>query len=138
MPLITLKVNNHSIAKATGGPIVGPEWSVFKIHVKQLPKPGGWDYVNQSGLNGAIGRKLSGKDNPMYGRKRPGNIRNQLPKMWKVAWKKNRCPIMCEGKRFESVGDAERFYGTKKMVRGRLDKPEHPEFYRLKERTRRK
>lgn len=134
---MTIKINNHSISKALGGPIYGPEWSTFRVYVNQLPNPGGWDYVNQNGLNGSIGRNLSGKHNPMYGRKRPENIRNQLPKMWKVAWKKNRCPVICEGKRFESVGEAEKAYPGRKIRRW-LDDPKKPEFYRLRERTKRK
>lgn len=49
----------------------------------------------------------------------------------------NRCPVMCDGTRYESVGEAEKHYPGIK-VRGRLDSPKYPTFYRLRERTRRK
>ena len=47
----------------------------------------------------------------------------------------NKCPVMCEGVRYESVGEACESYGMN--IRSRLDKDHYPEFYRLRERTRR-
>jgi group I intron endonuclease len=49
----------------------------------------------------------------------------------------NRCPVMCDGVRYDSVGEASKHYPGIK-VRGRLDNPKYPTFYRLRERTRRK
>lgn len=45
--------------------------------------------------------------------------------------KSNSCPVMCEGIRYESVGDAEKSYPGIKL-RSRLDDSRYPEFFRLK------
>lgn len=45
--------------------------------------------------------------------------------------KSNSCPVMCEGIRYESVGDAEMAYPGIKL-RSRLDDLRYPEFFRLK------
>ncbi len=45
--------------------------------------------------------------------------------------KSNSCPVMCEGKRYDSVGDAERAYPGIKL-RNRLDSSRYPDFFRLK------
>jgi hypothetical protein len=50
---------------------------------------------------------------------------------------KNRCPVMCEGVEYASVGEAEKHYPGINL-RKRLDNPKYSEFYRLRERTRRK
>jgi hypothetical protein len=49
----------------------------------------------------------------------------------------NRCPVMCEGVQYHSVGEAEKAYPGINL-RKRLDNSKYPEFYRLRERTRRK
>ena len=49
---------------------------------------------------------------------------------------KNNCPVMCEGKEYSSVGAAELAYKGI-SVRKRLDDPKYPEFYRLREKTKR-
>lgn len=50
---------------------------------------------------------------------------------------KNSCPVMCEGVRYESVAKAQEAYPGI-AIRKRLNNPKYPEFYRLKEITRRK
>ena len=55
----------------------------------------------------------------------------------KLISEKNSCPVMCEGIRYESVAKAqEAHFGI--AIRKRLDNPKYPNFYRLKEITRRK
>ena len=49
----------------------------------------------------------------------------------------NRCPVICEGIEYSSVGEAEKSYPGINL-RKRLDNPKYPQFYRLRERTRRK
>jgi hypothetical protein len=50
--------------------------------------------------------------------------------------KANHCPVVCEGTHYESVGAAQEAYPGI-SIRKRLDNPKYPEFYRLRERTRR-
>ncbi len=49
----------------------------------------------------------------------------------------NRCPVICEGKEYASVGEAQKAYPGV-SIRKRLDNPRYPEFYRLREKTLRK
>lgn len=49
---------------------------------------------------------------------------------------KNCCPVICEGVEYPSVGDAQKVYQGI-SIRKRLDNPKYPEFYRLRERTKR-
>jgi hypothetical protein len=50
---------------------------------------------------------------------------------------KNYCPVMCEGIEYPSVGHAQKSYiGI--SIRKRLDNPKYPDFYRLREKTKRK
>jgi group I intron endonuclease len=51
--------------------------------------------------------------------------------------KSNCCPVSCEGVVFDSVGDAQNAYPGCN-IRKRLDNPRYPNFYRLRERTKRK
>jgi group I intron endonuclease len=51
--------------------------------------------------------------------------------------RKLHCPVICEGKMYESVGSAQNAYPGIN-VRKRLDNPKYPEFYRLREKTCRK
>jgi group I intron endonuclease len=55
----------------------------------------------------------------------------------KLISEKNSCPVVCEGITYPSVAEAEKAYPGIK-VRGRLDNPKYPDFYRLRERTKRK
>jgi group I intron endonuclease len=48
--------------------------------------------------------------------------------------KKNWCPVMCEGVRFDSVGHAEKHYKGISIKR-RLENPKYPQFYRLRAKT---
>jgi group I intron endonuclease len=85
---------------------------------------------------GMAKRDLSGNKNPMYGRKR-----NDTSKFLSAAKDKmmqaNRCPVICEGIQYPSVGDAQTAYPGCN-IRKRLDNPRYPNFYRLRERTKRK
>lgn len=81
-------------------------------------------------------RDISGKNNPMYGRKRTDTSKYLLAAQDKMI-KANNCPCVCEGIEYPSVGAAELAYPGIK-VRRRLDNPKYPEFYRLRDKTRRK
>jgi group I intron endonuclease len=72
------------------------------------------------------------KPKPTYGMKG----KKQSDKFREATLKANRCPVMCEGKRFESVGEAQEAYPGI-SIRKRLDNPKYPKFYRLREKTRR-
>lgn len=80
-------------------------------------------------------RDISGKNNPMYGKSRPDTAVYLLKAKDKMI-KANCCPCVCEGIEYPSVGAAELAYPGIK-VRRRLDSPEYPEFYRLRDKTRR-
>lgn len=85
--------------------------------------------------SGMSKRNISGSNNPMYGRKRSDTaifLSQAKDKMIQA----NRCPVICEGKKFQSVGDAQEAYPGI-SIRKRLDNPKYPEFYRLREKTRR-
>lgn len=49
----------------------------------------------------------------------------------------NCCPVICEGIEYPSVGSAQEAYPGCN-IRKRLDNPKYPQFYRLRERTKRK
>ena len=53
-----------------------------------------------------------------------------------ISLTKNYCPVFCEGVEYASVGDAEKTY-QEISVRKRLDNPNYPEFYRLREKIKR-
>ena len=47
----------------------------------------------------------------------------------------NSYPVVCEGKEFSSIKEAEEYYkslGTPKSVRKRIDSPKHPDWYRIR------
>lgn len=50
---------------------------------------------------------------------------------------KNYCPVVCDGVQYSSVGIAQASYPGIN-IRKRLDNPKYPNFFRLRERTRRK
>jgi hypothetical protein len=50
--------------------------------------------------------------------------------------KSNSCPVMCEGIKFSSVGEAQSAYAGI-SIRKRLDNPKYPNFYRLRPKTKR-
>jgi group I intron endonuclease len=86
--------------------------------------------------NGMLKRDLSGPKNPMFGRKRTDTAK-YLFKAKEKTRESNRCPVVCHGKVYTSVGEAQTHYNGINL-RKRLDNPKYPEFYRLRERTRRK
>lgn len=63
--------------------------------------------------------------------------KNQSDNAKKLISEKNSCPVMCEGVRYESVAKAQEAYPGI-AIRKRLGNPKYPNFYRLKEITRRK
>lgn len=64
---------------------------------------------------------MLGKISPLKGKRNSGNF----------------CPVVCEQIQYPSVGDAQLAYPGIN-IRKRLDNPKYPQFYRLRERTRRK
>lgn len=83
-----------------------------------------------------ISERISGKNNPMFGKPRPDTahfLKNARNKMIES----NSCPVSCEGKVYSSVGEAEKAYPGI-SIRKRLDNDKYPNFYRLKEKTLRK
>lgn len=70
-----------------------------------------------------------GKNNPNYGQKRGPNIK--ISKALKN-------PCVCEGIKFDSIGEAELYFKEKSIpvsVRKRLDNPLYADWYRLVEKT---
>ena len=55
----------------------------------------------------------------------------------KLIGEKISCPVICEGVRYESVGKAQEAYPGI-AIRKRLDNSKYPDFYRLREKTKRK
>lgn len=80
-------------------------------------------------------RDVSGSNNPMYGRSRSDTAKYLLEAKDKMI-QANRCPVVCDGIEYPSVGHAQEAY-TGINIRKRLDNPKYPNFYRLRERTRR-
>jgi group I intron endonuclease len=80
-------------------------------------------------------RDQTGSKNGMYGRKRiiP---KQQLDNAHKAAQKANCCPVSCDGKIFNSVGEAQSaFPGI--SIRKRLNNEKYPTFFRLRPKTKR-
>jgi group I intron endonuclease len=93
-------------------------------------------HPNRDNIIKGFSERTSGKNNPMYGRKRPDTA-IYLLKGRDSMLRANRCPVICEGLKFDSVGAAqEHFKGI--SIRKRLDNPKYPEFCRLREKTKRK
>lgn len=90
--------------------------------------------VSQATRN-KISKRVTGSGNPMYGAQRDNSA--FLPKMQAAAKEANKCPVICEGKIFSSVGDAQLAYPGCNICK-RLNSDSWPEFYRLRPRTRRK
>ena len=63
--------------------------------------------------------------------------KKQSEKFFNSIREKNSCPVMCDGIKYESVGKAQEAYPGI-AIRKRLDNSKYPNFYRLKEITRRK
>lgn len=62
--------------------------------------------------------------------------KKQSSKFHESIKKSNCCPVVCEGVEYSSVGDAQKSYPGIN-IRKRLDNEKFPQFYRLRERTRR-
>lgn len=86
-------------------------------------------------INGMKTRDMKGSNNPMFGRSRPDTHKYLISAKDKMI-AANRCPVMCEGVYYESVGAAEKMYPGIK-IRTRLDSDNYPEFYRLRDKTKR-
>lgn len=63
--------------------------------------------------------------------------KKQSEKFLQSIKKSNSCPVMCEGVEYSSVGEAQLAYKGI-SIRKRIDNPKYPDFYRLKEKTKRK
>lgn len=62
--------------------------------------------------------------------------KTQSEKFIKSIKQSNSCPVMCEGIKFSSVGEAQKSYPGI-SIRRRIDDSRYPQFYRLKEKTKR-
>lgn len=78
-------------------------------------------------------RNTSGSNNSMYGRKRTDTAKYLAEAKDKMI-AANRCPVVCEGIEYPSVGDAQKAYPGI-SIRRRLDNKKFPQFFRLRERT---
>ena len=96
----------------------------------------GGDTSNSPNYKLAIkNRDQTGSKNGMYGRKRiiP---KQQLDNAHKSAQRANCCPVSCDGRIFNSVGEAQSaFPGI--SIRKRLDNEKFPTFFRLRPKTKR-
>jgi group I intron endonuclease len=81
-------------------------------------------------------RDLSGNKNGMYGRKRTDTAEFLAAARDKMIIA-NRCPVVCDGVKYPSVAAAQIAYPGIN-IRKRLDNSKYPNFFRLRERTRRK
>ena len=80
-------------------------------------------------------RDQKGPKNGMYGRKRPDTAQFLFEARQKMI-QANRCPVSCDGKIFNSVGQAQSaFPGI--SIRKRLDNERYPTFFRLRPKTNR-
>ena len=63
--------------------------------------------------------------------------KKQSSKFINAIKKSNSCPVMCEGIKFNSVGEAQSAYPGI-SIRKRLNSSNYPQFYRLRPSTKRK
>ena len=96
----------------------------------------GGDTSNSPNYKLAIkNRDQTGSKNGMYGKKRPEAAIYLLKGREKML-QANRCPVSCDGKIFNSVGEAQSaFPGI--CIRKRLDNEKFPTFFRLRPKTKR-
>lgn len=108
----------------------------LKPHYNMTEGGDGGDTSNSPNyIKGMEKRDISGKKNGMYGKSRPDTAKYLAAAKDKMI-SSNRCPVVCEGITFKSVGDAEAAYPGIKL-RNRLDSAKYPEFYRLRPKTQR-
>lgn len=106
----------------------------LKPQYNMTPGGDGGDTSNSPNYKlGMSKRNISGSNNPMYGRPRPDTAKYLMEAKDKML-QANRCPVVCEGIEYLSVGDAQKAHQGIN-VRKRLDNPKYPEFYRLRPRT---
>lgn len=91
----------------------------------------GGDTSHSSNFKEGLKRRPSPK--PTYGMMG----KKQSQKFAEAIQNSNRCPVVCEGKEYASVGDAQKSYPGI-SIRKRLDNPKYPNFYRLRTKTIRK
>jgi len=82
---------------------------------------------------GIKNRDQSGSKNGMYGKKRPDTATYLFEAKDKMI-KANKCPVSCEGKFYDSVGEAQKAYPGI-SIRKRLDSEIYPTFFRLRPKT---
>ena len=82
-------------------------------------------------------RSYAGENNPMFGRRRTGEVHQWTEESRESFKKKVACPVSCEGVVYDSVQEAQAAYPGV-SIRKRLGNPRWPEFFRLREPTRRK
>ena len=63
--------------------------------------------------------------------------KQQSDNFFKKIRESNSCPVMCDGKKYISVGEAQSA-NPGISIRKRIDNPKYPSFYRLKPKTKRK
>tara|TARA_Y100000310_G_scaffold68719_1_gene64040 strand:- start:135 stop:572 length:438 start_codon:yes stop_codon:yes gene_type:complete len=96
---------------------------------------GGWNEKIHRQINWSSLR--SGKNNPMYGKKRAGTYSKEtLQKMSESMKGKNACRVQIHGIMYPSCKAAEYAYPHVK-VRCRLDNPKYPDWFRLDTKTKR-
>ena len=78
-------------------------------------------------------RDISGQKNPMFGKKRTDTAIYLVAAREKMI-QANKCPVICEGIEYDSVGKAQEAYPGISIGK-RLDNPKYPNFYRLREKT---
>jgi hypothetical protein len=81
-------------------------------------------------------RDQSGSNNPMYGKKRPDTA-IYLARGKQKMIESNQCAVICRGVMYESIKAAEKALPGI-SIRKRVDSDKHPDFYRLREKTKRK
>jgi len=112
---------------------VDPSYYTTHKHQSQF---GGWNEKVHRNIDWSTLR--SGKNNPMYGRKRAGTFSKEtLQKMSNSMKGKNACRVQIHGVVYSSISEAALDYPNIK-IRYRLDSPLHPNFIRLDPITRRK
>lgn len=110
--------------------------SELKPHYNMTSGGDGGDTSNSPNYKlGMSKRNTSGSNNPMYGRVRTDTAKYLVEARDKMI-QANRCPVVCEGVEYSSVGEAQEAYPGIN-IRKRLDNPKFPQFYRMRERTRR-
>ena len=102
--------------------------SELSPHYNMTKGGDGGDTSNSPNFKEAVKRRAPPK--PTYGMLG----KKQSQKFADAIQQSNRCPVICEGKEYASVGEAQKAYPGI-SIRKRLDNPKYPEFNRLREKT---